>query len=352
MMSTLAPTPTCSATRADVGTKFFMPGEFEPHEGCWMAWPARRELWQDRMEAAREEYAAVARAIARFEPVTMIANAADGPDIRRLCGDDVALLTADIDDSWMRDTGPSFVIDGDGGLAAIDWRFNAWGDKYRDYGADATIKRRLAAHLDVPTIETSLVIEGGAFQVDGEGTILTTESCLLNPNRNLGLGKDEIEAELLRCLGGSKVIWLPGDPAEVETDGHIDCIMTYVRPGVVLMEATDDPAHPRYEMLRRNRAALDRQTDARGRRIEVLPVPAAPETAGRGGRFAPAYVNFYIANGGIVMPGHGLDSDAPARRAVAAAFPGREVVQLHLATIPHGGGNIHCITQQQPLSRR
>lgn len=351
MMSTLASTLTYSATRSDVGTKFFMPGEFEPHQGCWMAWPARRELWQGGMEKVCEEYAAVARAIARFEPVTMIANAADAPEARRLCGDDVRVLVSEIDDSWMRDTGPTFVVDGDGGLAAVDWRFNAWGDKYRGYAADATVKRRLAAYLGLPAIETTLVMEGGAFQVDGEGTILTTESCALNPNRNPGLGKAEVEAELLRCLGGDKVIWLPGDPAEVETDGHIDCIMTYARPGVVLMEATDDPAHPRYEMLRRNRAVLDRQTDARGRRIEVVPVPAAPGAVSPDSRFNPSYVNFYIANGGIVMPGHGLDSDAPARRAVAAAFPGREVVQLHLAVIPHGGGNIHCITQQQPLTR-
>ncbi len=329
-----------------------MPGEFEAHQGCWMAWPTRRELWKDALEAVRAEYALVARTIARFEPVTMIANAVDGPEVRRLCGEDVALLTAEIDDSWMRDTGPTFVVDEQGGLAVVDWRFNAWGDKYRGYGADATVKRRLAEHLDVPIIETSLVIEGGAFQVDGEGTILTTETCALNPNRNPGLSKSEIENELLRCLGGRKVVWLPGDAEEVETDGHVDCIATFARPGVVLMEVADDPHHPRHEVLARNRAALGRQTDARGRPFEVVPVPAAPEAAGRRGRFNPSYVNFYIANGGIVMPGHGLDSDEAARRAVAAAFPGREVVQLHLGTIPHGGGNIHCITQQQPLRRR
>jgi agmatine deiminase len=330
-------------------TGLVMPAETDPHAACWMCWPSRRELWGDGFAAVKREYATLANTIARYEAVIMVVNADDAAEARALCCAAVSTVTAAIDDSWIRDSGPTFLVDGTGSTAIANWRFNAWGGKYHPHAADATLKVQIAHRLELPLIETFLVAEGGALLSDGDGTIFTTESCLLNPNRNPGLSKQAIERELLRCLNARKVVWLPGDDAETETDGHIDGLASIVAPRLLLLESTDDPADPRFAVLEENRRALLAQTDARGRRFEIIPIGEARGADSDDSRFCRSYVNFYIANGAVIMPAYGLPSDALARAAVAKAFPDRDIISLKLDIIPHGGGSIHCITQQQPV---
>jgi agmatine deiminase len=329
---------------------FFMPSEAAPHAACWMAWPTRLELWDDKIDAVRQEFAEIAQAIAPFEPVIMVVDPADAADAARICGPDIRLHQAAIDDSWMRDSGPTFLIDGKGRTAVVNWRFNAWGGKYQPHDKDAALKQVLAWDLDMPVIETPLFLEGGGIFSDGEGTIFTTESCVLNPNRNPGLSKAEIEAELKRCLNAGKIVWMPGDPTETETDGHIDGLACLAKPGLLLVETETGPSDPRAGILRENRRALELQRDAKGRSFELIPIGEAQDCPLDDPKFSRSYVNFYIANGAIIMPGYGTASDAAARAAVQAGFPDRAILQLRQKALPYGGGNIHCITQQQPAA--
>jgi agmatine deiminase len=334
-------------TLADRG--LYMPAEWHPHDRCWMAWPCREELWGERLEAAREAYAEVARAIAAFEPVTMIANPDSIAEVSLHCGPGIACLPMAHDDSWIRDNGPSFAIDGRGAIAGVDWRFNAWGGKYQKYDRDAAVAEAVLEHLDVAREAAPLVLEGGSIHVDGEGTLLTTEECLLNPNRNPDLGRDEIEALLGAYLGVRQVIWLGQGLEQDETDGHVDNLACFVRPGVVLALTSDDPDDGNYAALSDNLDRLRAARDAKGRELEVIEVaqPARGEDDG-GLRLGMSYVNFYIANGGVVMPSFEDGKDGAARDTIAACFPDREVRQVPALDIVHGGGGIHCITQQQP----
>jgi agmatine deiminase len=341
------------AERAPVDEGFFMPAEWAPHERCWMAWPCRESLWADGLDAARGAYAAVARAIAGFEPVTMLANPNELAEAEARCGAAVTCQAMPLDDSWMRDSGPSFVIDGRGGLAGVDWRFNAWGGKFHPHDQDALVAGRLLERLAVRRYAAPLVLEGGSIHVDGEGTLLTSEECLLHPNRNPDLDRAAIEDLLRRYLGVEGFIWLGQGLDKDETDGHIDNIACFVRPGVVMAVTCDDPADPNHAILADNLARLRKARDARGRALEIieLPLPREPrylDGPGDGQRLALSYVNFYIANGGIVMESFGDASDAQAREIVSKAFPDRQVVQLPALDILAGGGGIHCITQQQP----
>jgi agmatine deiminase len=314
-----------------------------------MAWPCRVETFGTRLEAAREAYAEVAQAIAEFEPVTMIANPENVAEVSLHCGQGVACLPLAHDDSWTRDNGPSFVIDGKGAIAGIDWRFNAWGEKVHPYDRDAAVAEAVLEHLDIAREAAPLVLEGGSIHVDGEGSLLTTEECLLNPNRNPNLGRAEIEALLCAYLGVRQVIWLGRGLEQDETDGHVDNLACFVRPGVVLALTSDDPEDGNYAALQDNLERLRAATDAKGRKLEVIEVlqPARGEDD-NGLRLAKSYVNFYIANGGVVMPSFEDGKDAAARDTIAACFPGREVRQVPALDIVHGGGGIHCITQQQP----
>ncbi len=325
-----------------------MPAEWEAHERCWMAWPCRVETWGDNLDATRRTYAAVANAVGGFEPVTMLALRRDVDDARRLCSENVSILPADIDDSWLRDTGPNFVRNNSGEIAASLFHFNAWGKKYASWGKDAAIGHRIAEFLGVRTFSTSIFMEGGGINVDGDGTVLTTEQCVLNDNRNPGLARDEAEQVFRDSLGVAKVLWLPGDPDDTETDGHIDGIACFVEPGKVLVEICPDEATQRHDNMQANVNALRGATDAKGRALEIVLIEEAYEAERRNEIFACSYINFYIANGGIVMPGFGIDRDADARQNVAALFPDREVVQVDVSDIAIGGGGIHCITQQQP----
>ena len=326
-----------------------MPAEWAPHRRCWMAWPCREALWGERIDEARDSYAEVAKAIAEFEPVTMIANPENIAEVSLRCGASVACLPMAHDDSWMRDVGPSFLIDGRGARAGVDWRFNAWGQRYDTYGQDAAVARLILDHLDVRRYEAPLVLEGGSIHVDGEGTLLTTEQCLLNPNRNSDLSRQDIEAELRDHLKVETVIWLGRGLMDDETDGHVDNLACFARPGVVLALTSNDAEDANYDALQDNLERLRGATDAKGRALEVIEVeqPRARQD-GKGRRLAASYINLYIANGGVIMPSFESSFDQKAYEAVSACFPDREVVQLGALDIVTGGGGIHCITQQQP----
>jgi len=328
---------------------FFMPPEWAPHSRCWMAWPCREELWGDSIDATRDAYAAVARAIAAFEPVIMLANPAHLQDAAARCGTSVSVLEMPLDDSWMRDSGPTFVIDGKGGLAGVDWRFNAWGDKFHPHDQDALTAQRVLEHDGIWRYAAPLVLEGGSIHVDGEGTLLTSEECLLNPNRNPDLDRGQIEALLREYLGVKAFVWLGQGLYGDDTDGHVDNIACFVRPGVVMAAVCEDPADPNHAILQDNLERLKKAKDAKGRALEVIELPLPCDTIEvDGARLSLTYVNYYIANGGIVMPSFGDAQDGPARDIVARAFPGRKVVQVPATDILAGGGGIHCITQQQP----
>ncbi|MEO3429676.1 agmatine deiminase [Pelagibius sp. CAU 1746] len=337
------------AERVPVDDGFFMPAEWAPHDRCWMAWPCRGSLWGDGLAAAQAAYAAVARAISGFEPVTMLVNADAMEDAQALSGGAVGCSEMPLDDSWMRDSGPSFVIDGKGGLAGVDWRFNAWGGKFQPYDQDALTAERLLTQLALPCYAAPLVLEGGSIHVDGEGTLLTSEECLLNPNRNPDLTRSDIEELLRRYAGVERFVWLGEGLDKDDTDGHVDNIACFVRPGVVMAVTCDDPADRNHVIMKDNLARLAKARDAKGRALEVieLPLPREPRYLD-GHRLALSYVNYYIANGGVVMPSFGDAHDAQAFEIVSKAFPERKVVQVEASAILVGGGGIHCITQQQP----
>ncbi|GAB4356922.1 MAG: agmatine deiminase family protein [Kiloniellaceae bacterium] len=337
------------AERRPADDGFYMPPEWAPHSRCWMAWPCREELWGGSIDATRDAYAAVARAIAAFEPVTMLSNPAHLQDAAARCGGTVSTLAMPLDDSWMRDSGPTFVVDGKGGLAGVDWRFNAWGEKFHPYDQDALTAQRVLEHDGIRRYAAPLVLEGGSIHVDGEGTLLTSEECLLHPNRNPGLDRAQIEALLSDYLGVSAFVWLGQGLDKDDTDGHVDNIACFVRPGVVMAVTCDDPADPNHAILNDNLARLKKAKDAKGRALEVIELPLPREARHLNGqRLALSYVNYYIANGGIVMPSFDDAHDALARDIVAKAFPDRKVAQVPALPILAGGGGIHCITQQQP----
>ncbi|MCP5156531.1 MAG: agmatine deiminase family protein [Ectothiorhodospiraceae bacterium] len=326
-----------------------MPAEWEPHRRCWMAWPMP-EPWADDVAAVERDVVAVAHAIRAFEPVRVVVDPTRAARAVARLGADVEVVEIPLDDPWFRDTGPTFVRGADGARAGVCWRFNGWGGVNPHHANDVRAARALLARDGGAIVESTLALEGGAIATDGAGTILTTETVVLNPNRNPGLTRADAEAELARAIGARKVIWLPGNPHEYGTDGHIDGIACFVRAGVVMFErsAPDDPG---FAVNEANRRALEDATDADGRAIEIVYIdeaPAAPRAQGKGWGYCRSYVNFYVANGGVVMPGFGIPEDAAAREAVAAAFPDREVVQVDVSSLGVGGGGIHCITQQEP----
>ncbi len=333
---------------ADLGLS--MPAEWAPHAGCWMAWPRRVELWKEHLAAAREDYLKVARAIARFEPVTLLADPKDVEEARRRCGDAIKVVSMPLDDSWLRDSGPTFLVDPAGGRAVAAFTFNAWGGKWQPHDQDAAVGGRVGALAGLPVHRSTLVVEGGGFLSDGEGTLITAETCVLNPNRNPGWTKAQADAELRAMLGVQKVIWLPGDVTDTGTDGHVDGFVAYVKPATVLCEVVADPVDPRYAIMAENRRVLETETDARGRRFTLYPILEAPRSAVPPGEdgYCRSYVNFYIANDAVIAPAYDIAEDIAVFETLARAFPDRTIVPVPLGALFRGGGGIHCITQQEP----
>ena len=324
-----------------------MPSEWAPHTRCWMAWPCHESTFPD-LPVARDAYAVVARAIARFEPVTMIARPAHIEDARARCGDGIELLPLEIDDSWARDTGPTYLLDGRGGLGGVDWPFNNYGEIDEDYQNDRLLARRLLEHSGGRRFEAPIILEGGAIHTDGQGTLLTTESVVLNPNRNPGLTKAEADEVFRAQLGVEKVIWLDKALDVDSTDGHVDNLACFVRPGVVAALVSEDPDDSHYAPLRENLRRLETAKDAAGRRLEIIEIRQPSRKEFRGKRVCASYINFYIANGGIVVPVFDDAADRDAIETLERAFPDRLVVPVPGLDIVRSEGCIHCITQQEP----
>lgn len=332
-------------TSTPLAAGYAMPGEFEPHSGCLMAWPTRAELWGARLDDARRDYAAVANAIADFEPLFMVCSPGHADQVHQLCTSSVTTIEIPINDSWIRDSGPAFVRNAAGALGAVGFGFNAWGNRWHPHDDDARLARRLAEHFDVPFFEAPFVLEGGAFFVDGEGTVVTTEQCLLDPNRNPTLSREQIEQGLKDYLGASTVIWLPFghslDTGPAGTDGHVDGVLQYVDLGRVMLEIVAEPSSPEHERGMANLAALRATTDAAGRALDISAFDPGPDAI-------VSYANHYLANGAVIVPVGGDDVDERALFAVRQLHPDRVVVGVPGETIAFGGGGPHCITQQIP----
>jgi agmatine deiminase len=347
-----------------------MPAEFAPHSGCWMAWPERTDNWRLGAKPAQQAYAAVAEAINVTEPVTMAVSDRQFEHCRSVLSPSVRVVEVGTDDAWMRDTGPTFVIDGEGGRRGVDWRFNAWGGLegglYFPWDRDERVASKVLEIEGVDRYRAPIVLEGGSIHVDGEGTVLTTEECLLNRNRNPERSREELERALHDYLGAEKVVWLGRGVHNDETDGHVDNLACFVRPGIVLLTWSQDESDPQHEISRDALDRLEAARDSRGERFEVVLVPspgpirltaeeadgidAVPGTVPRrpGDRLAASYVNFHLGNTRIVFPLLDQRYDDEAAEILGGCFPDREVVGVPAREILLGGGNIHCITQQVP----
>ncbi|MFE3796228.1 agmatine deiminase family protein [Nocardia tengchongensis] len=331
---------------------WLMPEEGDPHVRTWMAFGVGERVWgAELLPVVRDNLAAIARAIARFEPVSMLVRTEEMDLARGLMGGaNVELVPAALDDLWMRDTGPVFVK-GATGMAGVDFNFNGWGGKQR-HGQDAKVAEIVTGRAGVETLHTGLVLEGGGIEVDGQGTGIITESCVLNDNRNPGWSKADVEAELRYLLGLEKIIWLPGIKGEDITDGHTDFYARFARPGVVVAGLDTDPDSYDHDVTQRHLEILRGATDVHGNalQVEVIEGPAQVRPQYRDQKdFAAGYINFYVCNGGVIAPQFGdQDGDSAARDTLERLFPGREVVQIDIDGIAAGGGGIHCTTQQQP----
>jgi len=331
-----------------------MPAEWEPQVATWLGWPVfenREELWGDHYAAVTRAFATLARTIAKYQRCIVVAHTPLAAQARALCGPGVDVVPLAVEDNWVRDCGAIFLVHEDRVTqAALGFRFNAWGEKYTPYDGCSSLAADMARLAEVPLFRSDMVLEGGAFFVDGQGTLLTTESCLLHPNRNPGMTRAEIEAELRRMLGVTKIIWLPGNPAEVETNGHIDGVAAFVAPGRILRSAPDPDMGEHFRIMEENRRALELATDARGRSFEIIDLPA-PRGAYRYGtdRFCDDYANYILVNGAVISTAFNVERDEAARAVFAKAFPDRVVELIDVAAISIGGGATHCSTQQQPM---
>jgi agmatine deiminase len=310
-----------------------------------MGWPCRRELWGETLDQAYADYATVANAVAEFEAVLMIANpGADAAMARAACSAEVDVVELPLDDSWLRDCGPIYARDPAGHRRAVHFRFNAWGERFSPWDWDAEVGARVATRLGDEVTEAPMVLEGGSICVDGTGVLLTTEECLLNPNRNPTLERAEIEAVLREYLGAERIVWLgQGLVEDRDTDGHVDLICAFNAPGRVLLQTVGEE-NPNFARCEENRQRLQSAG------IEVTEIPFLPYTTVAEEPVATGYLNLYICNGAVIVPVSGAASDEQAVAIIAAAYPGREVVTVPGAVLAYGGGGPHCITQQVPVA--
>lgn len=336
---------------ATAGHRWQMPDEGAPHTATWMAFGASAEIWEPHiLPVVRKNLAEIARTIASYETVNMLVREQDYDIASRLCGPTVNLLVQPIDDLWIRDTGPVFVKNASGKLGGIGFNFNGWGNK-QEHEQDADVAAFVAGDSKATFIRSSLVLEGGGIEVDGEGTAIITESCVLNANRNPGISKAECEAELMRLLGLEKIIWLPGIAGKDITDGHTDFYARFTHPGTVVAGLEQDPSSFDYAVTRRHLEILRAATDAKGRRLQVVTLegPSTIRQALASNEFAAGYINFYLCNGAVIAPEFGdKRTDRNTRAVLQEQFADREIVQLNIDGVAAGGGGIHCATQQQP----
>jgi agmatine deiminase len=328
-----------------------MPGEFAPHERTVICWPSRHDLYGNHIGDARLAHAALAKTISGFEPVTMIANAQDAERARLLCGDAVEVVELPLDDSWFRDTGPIYVFDGEKRIAG-NWVFNGWGNKFKPHDADAALAQRVTSVFGDDVSSINIVLEGGSVNVDGAGTLITTMQCLLHPNRNPNMSQKEIQEVLCEELGVLSVVWLPhGLALDFDTDGHVDNVAAFTRPGHVLLQGCSDSSEEDFVRLAINEKVARSSTAANGEQLQVDVIPVLPFVEYNGERIVVPYLNFYVGNGFVIVPvcGHAADHDMV--QMISEFFPGRSTVPLDIGRIlAIGGGGIHCITQQRPAT--
>ncbi len=354
------------------------PGEFSPHSGCIIIFPERSDSWQYGAIKARKAFAEVASAIAKSEKVTVLASAKQYDNARRLMPPHIRVVEMSSDDAWARDVSPSFVVNDKGDMRGVNWSFNAWGGLYDGlyfpWDKDDAIALKVCDLLDIDAYDMSdFVLEGGSISVDGIGTVLTTEACLLSKGRNPDLSRAEIEKRVCEGLGAEKVIWLPGGILGDETNEHVDNICVFAGEQRVLLSWCEDENDPQHEVCKACLSVLLNSTDAKGRKIEVIKLPMpkpvymtkeevegldycfGEPTRDTESRLSASYVNLYIGNKVVVMPafgGENEDCDKRAQQIVAEAFPDKEIIPIYARDILIGGGNIHCITHQIPLYRK
>lgn len=341
-----------AASAADI---WMMPDEGERHKRTWMAFGASRRIWGSRLlPEVQRNLASIATTIAQFEPVSMLVRREDLATARRLMTGKVELVVSPLDDLWMRDIGPVFVLNQAGTLAGVDFNFNGWGQK-QAHKSDAKVAATVIQLAEAKRLKTPLVLEGGGIEVDGQGSAIITESCVLNDNRNPGLKKGACERQLSARLGLKKIIWLPGIKGKDITDGHTDFYARFAKPGVVVAGYDPDPKSFDHAVTQRHLALLSEATDANGRKIETVVIegPSKVREKYANDEFAAGYINFYVCNGAVIAAEFGdADADAAAKEALQKLFPQREIMQINIDGIAAGGGGIHCTTQQEPERKR
>jgi agmatine deiminase len=330
---------------------FKMPAEWEKHTRTLISWPVQDSMcFPEDYEKVCQGYAEIIKAIAEFEPVTVIVNPSELQTIGQLFHDEkIEVLPISHNDAWFRDNGPTFVVNDQGEVAGVNWTFNAWGGKYAPWDLDDQVAPQILELFGMRRFDAPLIMEGGSIHVDGEGTLLTTEECLLNPNRNPHMDKQQIEEYLRKYVNVEKVIWLKRGLSGDETDGHVDNIACFAAPGKILMQVCEDPEDDNYAITQENLAILRNATDAGGRKLEIIPIQQPPMTMANGKRLTLSYLNFYFVNGGIILPifgGAAEETDELAKKVLGAAFPDRQIRTVDGMAIICEGGNVHCTTQQ------
>ncbi len=353
---------------------FRMPAEFELQQKIFMIWPERPDNWRDGGKPVQKAFTEVAKAIVQFEPVTMLVSHEQYQNARNMLPPEVSVVEMSNNDAWIRDCGPTFLVNDKGDVRAVDWEFNAWGGLYDGlyfpWDKDNQITQKLCEIEGVDTYKPKgFVLEGGSIHVDGEGTVMTTEMCLLSPGRNPGLTKEQIEETLKEYLNAEQVIWLKDGIDPEETNGHVDDVACFVKPGEVICIWTEDENNPFYDVCRQAYGILSEAVDAKGRNLKIhkLTMPRVPVTIqgdftidcvegtiprNKGDICIASYMNFLIVNGGIIFPQYDDEYDQSALKQIQAIFPGRKIVGVNTKEIVYGGGNIHCVTQQMPLGRK
>ncbi len=330
---------------------WFMPDEGDPHVRTWMAFGASADIWgKTLLPEARRSLGLLASTIAKYEPVSMLVRKNEYDLAARMVSDEVNLVVSPLDDLWVRDTGPVFVLTEQGDKAAVNFNFNGWGEK-QTFSQDAKVAGFIAQHAGVQSLPTDLIMEGGCIEVDGHGTAIMTESCVLNDNRNPGVSKAQFEDLLMPLLGLDKIIWLPGIKGKDITDGHTDFYARFARPGTVLAGYDPDPASYDHEITQQHLEILQSATDAQGKKLEVIPLEGPMEIREDflNDEFAAGYIGFYLCNGAVIMQEFGdKTADLAARNALQKAYPDRKIEQINMDGIAAGGGSIHCATQQEP----
>ena len=334
-------------TRVPADGGLSMPAEWARHRLTLVSWPCRPKSWKGKIEPAKREYVGVIRTVLGFEKVVVLSDPSTLEEARSMVPDGADIVEVELDDSWIRDNGPIAVTSPEGEVALVDFRFNAWGNK-STYSKDDAVPSFLAERLGMTRYSSPMVLEGGAISVDGRGTLLTTEQCLLNTNRNPDLTREDIVRYLRDYLGVVKVIWMGEGQANDVTDGHVDGVAGFVAPGKVVIASTKDESDPNYAALRDNRERLESETDSRGRSIEVIDIVQPRPMKVEDVPITPCYINHYLVNGGVIAPSFGIPEDRSALETLESAYPGREIATTSARYLETGGGGIHCITQQIP----